>query len=469
MGRLNAPAVWDARPIVACATGMAQNTALALIRLSGFGELGEVAKFFAAPMGAALKLKPRRAVFCHLLEGSRVIDQVVVTYFAGPASFTGENLLEISVHGNLVNIERVLDLFTASGTARLALPGEFSFRALKNQKISLPEAEGLDLFLHASSKGVLDQGAKLMGGALSRAYLELRESFVRLRAALELALDFLPDVGEVAAQESFVQAMQDFSARLGALERRSRGSLREITAPDMVIVGRPNAGKSTLFNRLLHEARSIVSSEAGTTRDYVSESVSWGGIEFRLIDTAGIRKTSHGVERQGVERSVALARSAFFSILLVDPAGAQAGELGALAGIPFDLLLWSHMDQPPAQEWPSSLQGLRWHHYGHVALLEGEPRGEVVLREGPLQWPPAPLGPQGLGAIGEMVAQKYRKLLARDEILVPRQRALIRQCWERFGQFRRVVENERDMAIVGVGGPGGGGGGGGVDWFDQHG
>ena len=376
-----------------------------------------------------------------------MIDQVVVTYFKGPASFTGENLLEISVHGNLVNIERVLDLFTASGTARLALPGEFSFRALKNQKISLPEAEGLDLFLHASSKGVLDQGAKLMGGALSRAYLELRESFLRLRATLELALDFLPDVGEVAARERFVRAMQDFSARLGALERRSRGSLREIMAPDMVIVGRPNAGKSTLFNRLLQQGRSIVSSEAGTTRDYVSEAVSFEGVEFRLIDTAGIRKTSHGVERQGVERSVELARSAFFSILLVDPSEAESGELGALAGIPFDLLLWSHMDQS-LKEWPQSLDGLRWHHYGHVALLEGESQGEMVLREGPLQWPPAPLGPQGLGAMGKMAAQKYRKLLARDEILVPRQRALIGQCWERFGEFQRVVEDEGDMAVV---------------------
>ena len=216
-------------------------------------------------------------------------------------------------------MERILKLFVSSGCCRLAKPGEFSYRALKNNKMTLPEVEGLDIFLNATSKGVLDQGMKLMGGEMTKAYLDLRSSFCQLRASLELSVDFLEDVGEEAAKKSFNSSLRDFSLKLFKLYRRTLSPLRSITTPEIVLVGKPNTGKSSLFNALLQETRSIVSPEEGTTRDYVSEYVTFQEIQFRLIDTAGIRETSSQIEREGIFKTLDLISHAFFKVLLVNP------------------------------------------------------------------------------------------------------------------------------------------------------
>ena len=430
---------YDDGPIVACSTGLAQNTAIALIRLSGLDELGSLGKFFSP-----LPQRPREATTCHILDGKKVLDQVVLTFFAAPHSYTGENLLELSVHGNLVNVQRILDLFTSSGTFRLAAPGEFTYRALKNDKITLSEVEGLDLFLNAPSKGVLDQASKLMGGELTRAYLGLRESFLALKACLELSLDFLQDVGEQAAKQNFDRALADFSHRLQALYHRTRSSLQSIIVPDIVLVGRPNVGKSSLFNRFLHHSRSIVSAEEGTTRDYVSEYISLKDIQFRLIDTAGVREALGGVEREGITRSIELIERAFFKILLINPDTFNLEELAPLKDIPFDLLLLTHADMTSQrQDIP-----LNYRNYGYISLKSGsiEP-GEVEIKSGSIE-PSGPIGPKGLTTLEKLITSKYLKLLENDEILIPRQRALIQQSAQKLDAFQKLVASESDIAVI---------------------
>ena len=439
----------DHRPIVACSTGQMQNTAIALIRLSGFKDFSELDGFFSGPIGPLSSPPPRTACFCQLMEGGKALDQVLLTYFKAPHSFTGENLLELGVHGNQLNIQRILELFTSSGTFRLAKPGEFTYRALKNKKISLCEVEGLDLFLNAPSKGVLDQAAKLMGGELTLAYLDLRKSFLKLKASVELSMDFLEDVGEKAARESFFLCLEDFSAQLSSLERKTRSPISAITSPDIVLVGRTNAGKSSLFNRFLQESRSIVSSEEGTTRDYISEFISLHDIQFRLIDTAGLRKTEQSVERQGMAKSVQLIQKAFFKILLINPDTFSLKELAPVKDIHFDLILLTHADREGqsrrAGDFPFFCD-----HYGPISLQTGPiGPGEVEIKSGPI----GPLeisrrGPQKIGSIERLVVGKYLKLLKEDEILIPRQRCLIQGSHSKLKKFQHLIEQESDMAII---------------------
>ena len=441
-------ALLDSRPIVACSSGPLQNSAIALIRLSGFNDFNELAHFFTGPMGPLSPLKVREAVFCHLVQGTKVLDQVVLTYFKAPRSFTGENLLELGVHGNQVNIQRILELFTLSGSFRLAQPGEFTYRALKNNKMSLSEAEGLGLFLNAPSKGVLDQAAKLMGGELTQAYLDLRSRFLKLKASVELSLDFLMDVGAGEAEKNFSLCLLDFAAKLSALQRRTQAPLSAITSPDIVLAGRPNTGKSSLFNRFLQQSRAIVSPQEGTTRDYISEHISLEDIQFRLIDTAGIRQTEQSIEQEGIRKSVKLIQQAFFKILLINPDTFAVEELAPFKGIHFDLVLLSFADRK-RQGWMPLNLPLNYHYYGHISLESGsiEP-GKMVLRSGPIEPLAGPIRPRSLATMEKIIADKYLKLLKEDEILVPRQRALIRECFVELEQFQKLVAEERDMAII---------------------
>ena len=140
--------LYDDQPIIACSTGRESNTAIALIRISGIESPEQLKVFFSKDIS---KIKPRFATYLDIVEGKEVIDSIVLTYFKGPQSYNGENILELAVHGNQLNINRILDLFTKKAGLRLAKPGEFTYRALKNKKLSLSQVEGLDLLLNANS------------------------------------------------------------------------------------------------------------------------------------------------------------------------------------------------------------------------------------------------------------------------------------------------------------------------------
>ncbi|MCY4643643.1 MAG: GTP-binding protein [Bacteriovoracales bacterium] len=444
----------DDAPIAACSSGLGRRCAVSLIRLSGFQDLDDLAPFltFGTPFPEG-----RRAVLCDLVDGDKTLDRVLFTHFKAPHSFTGENVAEIGVHGNVINVERILDVLTSKGPFRLAKAGEFSYRALKNGKISLSEAEGLDLFFHSSSKDVLDRATKLMGGELSSAYRDLRTTFLELQGALELSMDFLEDVGEEGAQRQWLLAKENFSSRLKALAQRFGAPLSKLLSPDIVLLGPPNSGKSSLFNRFLQTSRSIVSPTEGTTRDYVSEAIFIRGTEFRLIDTAGIREGGEEIEKEGMERSMALAAKAFFKILLIDPRRLTSYELKPFEKVHFDLVLLTHADLP--EDWAPLSLPLDFAHFAPICLKAGpiEP-GKIEIQTAPIEPPPStgsieplpngPIGPRSLKALEDMIVNKYLKLLENNDILVPRQRELITKALARWNDFEKLTIQEKDPAIL---------------------
>ena len=185
--------VFDDLPIIACSTGLSENTAIGLIRISGFTSLDILKPFFNYDISL---LKPNYVKHCKIVFDNIFYDDVVITYFKGPKSYNGENILEISVHGNTINIKRIIELFISNSTIRQAHNGEFTYRALANGKLTLSQVEGLDALLNATNSSMLDQGLDLLHGSLYQRYLELASEFKKLRSNIELNIDFLEDIGE---------------------------------------------------------------------------------------------------------------------------------------------------------------------------------------------------------------------------------------------------------------------------------
>ena len=333
--------LYDDNPIVACSSGNTSNCAIAVIRFSGFNNLNIFSKFLSIPVA---KIKPRKAHFCDLIYEEQLIDQVVAVFFKGPNSYNGENVLELSVHGNVLNVDRILDLFINNAGFRLAYPGEFSYRALKNKKLNLSQVEGLDLLLNANSNFSLQQGFSLMSGSLQKSYLDLHEKYLNHRSSVELSIDFLEDIGEQEGNRQLFESFSNLMKSINKLCDRIKGDSAKLLNPEIVLVGQPNSGKSTFFNALLGEERSIVTNIAGTTRDFISETVHLEGVNFRLIDTAGIRNSEDAIEMEGVKRALDLVANSFLKVLLVNPFEFNAKYFEILNGIQFDHIFITHSD-----------------------------------------------------------------------------------------------------------------------------
>jgi tRNA modification GTPase len=332
----------DNLPIIACSTGTQANTAIAVIRLSGFSSLIELQPFFSFSL---LKVKPRYSHLTNVIFNTQVFDNGLMVFFPQGESYTGENVLELSVHGNLLNIQRILDLFIQNAGFRDAHPGEFTYRALKNKNLSLSQVEGLDMLLNANSNLMLTQGLDILQGELHAQYLELYESFIKLKASIELSIDFSEDVGEEESRHLFLDSFIHFSDLLDALHVRTQGNLSSLLSPEVVLVGQTNAGKSSLFNLLVKQNRSIVSNIAGTTRDYISELIHIDGTNYKLVDTAGIRDSQDTIENIGIERAFEILERAFFRILIINPFETNPEYINKLHEFEFDLLLFSHWDK----------------------------------------------------------------------------------------------------------------------------
>ena len=207
--------------------------------------------------------------------------------FLAPNSFTGENLAELHVHGNPLNVKKIIELFSLKGF-RHAEPGEFSSRALRNKKLTLTQVEGLDLLIHAESEVALNQGLELIDGDLGKRYESLYDSYLNLRMMVEVLMDFSDDVGEEQASNNLKSAFQAFSKNLRHLASRCRSDFN-LLAPSIVIYGKPNQGKSTFFNHVLGDDRSLVYDQPGTTRDFISETLIFDDVKFKVFDTAGLR------------------------------------------------------------------------------------------------------------------------------------------------------------------------------------
>lgn len=273
--------------------------AIAMVRISGPDATAIIASIFRAPGKAP---SPRQAVFGKIHDGEEILDQVLLTTYQRPASFTGEDMAEITCHGGILLAARILETVLCSG-ARAAEAGEFSQRAFFNGKIDLTRAEAIMDIIRARTAPALRAAALQLEGRLGQEILILRDAVLEVVAHIEAWIDFPEEGIDPATGRQLlakIHAVLERTERLLSTADEGR-VLRE--GIRVAIVGLPNAGKSSLLNRLLGMDRAIVSEVPGTTRDTIEESACLRGILFRLTDTAGLRETSDPVEREGVARS----------------------------------------------------------------------------------------------------------------------------------------------------------------------
>ena len=310
--------------IAALSTPWGQS-ALAAVRVSGPGSLALLAPLFSP--AAALRAAPGHgAVHGHLLDparGGERIDEVLLVVYRAPRSFTGEEGAEIFTHGSPVIVRRVLDTLNRSGF-RPAGPGEFTLRAFLNGKLDLTQAEAVNELVRARTDRARALALHRLGGSIEGRVRALAGRLLEFLAAVEVSLDY-PDE-ELPAELPARPELEAFQAELEALAGTYRIGRLIQEGVSAVLAGRANAGKSTLFNRLLREERAIVSEEPGTTRDYLEGGLSLEGVPVRLFDTAGYREGGGEVEAEGQRRTDALVDSSQLVLYLVDAAGGLAPE-----------------------------------------------------------------------------------------------------------------------------------------------
>jgi tRNA modification GTPase len=275
--------------------------AIAVIRLSGPEAILIVNKVFR---GKDLTQQESHTIhFGTINDGTTVLDEVLVSLFVAPRSYTRENVVEISCHGSAYIIESIIKLLMRSG-ARAAKPGEFTLRAFLNGQLDLSQAEAVADLIASNSKASQQTALQQLRGGYSNQLHALREQLVQFASLVELELDFSEEDVEFANREQLKQLITDITRVIGRLIASFELGNAIKQGVNTVIAGRPNAGKSTLLNALLNEERAIVSHIPGTTRDTIEEVLNINGINFRLIDTAGIREATDTIEQIGVQRTM---------------------------------------------------------------------------------------------------------------------------------------------------------------------
>lgn len=310
--------------IVAIATPPGEG-AIGIIRLSGTDAITIAAGIFSKK---GLEQQPTHTIhFGKIVDNGVVIDEVVVSLFKNPKSYTGEDVVEISCHGSNYILQQVVSICLQHG-ARMAQAGEFTLRAFLNGKLDLTQAEAVaDLI--ASQSGTAHKAAMhTLRGGFSQDLKAMREQLIMFSALMELELDFSEEDVEFADRTRFYQLITELTnATQHLVNSFNLGNVIK-NGVSVAIVGKPNAGKSTLLNTLLNEERAIVSPIAGTTRDTIEETLNINGILFRLIDTAGIRDHSvDAIELQGIERSRDAMKKADIAVYLFDASTDQLDEL----------------------------------------------------------------------------------------------------------------------------------------------
>jgi len=340
--------------IVAPATPLGRS-ALAIVRIDG----PESGPMLAALSRAAMP-EVRQAVFTRLWwPGTEtLLDECVAVRYAAPHSFTGNDLVELTLHGNPLLVEQVIAACVTLG-ARMAEPGEFTERAVLNGKIDLVQAESIADLINARTTLQAKLSLSNLEGTLSRSAAAIRQTLLEVISRLEAALDFSEEGYEFitrdAAARQLGSALQQIVA-LGATARRGRATTAGLSA---VILGRPNAGKSTLLNRLVGSDRAIVTPIPGTTRDIVRETLEIGGLPVTLADTAGLRESSDVVEGIGIERARQAARTADLVLYLVDAVtGMTEEDRAELALLDSVLVVYTKTDLAVAVEGAHSISAV---------------------------------------------------------------------------------------------------------------
>lgn len=324
--------------------------AIGVIRLSGNDAITITNKVFK---GKDLTKQESHTIhFGTIRNGDKVVDEVLVSLFIAPKSFTKENVVEISCHGSPFILKQVIKVLLQNG-ARLAKAGEFTQRAFLNGQFDLAQAEAVADLINADSEASHEAALKQMRGGFSEQIKTLREELIHFASMVELELDFGEEDVEFADRDDLKKLINDLQAVIVKLiSSFDLGNVIKNGVPT-VIAGKPNAGKSTLLNALLNEEKAIVSDIAGTTRDFIEDEINLGGINFRFIDTAGLRETTDIIEAMGVKRTQEQMQKASLIIYMVDMANDELvdmhREINKLEnlGIPF-IVVGNKLDKAKA-------------------------------------------------------------------------------------------------------------------------
>lgn len=304
-----------------CAIATAPGGAIGIIRISGPKAISIADRIFR-PVGSTLSLSERKAytlAFGNIVNANNdVVDEVLVSIFRAPHSYTGENSVEISCHGSAYVLQQVMLLLTENGCSP-AGPGEFTQRAFLNGKMDLSQAEAVADLISSTNKATHDMAMSQLKGHFSNELADLRAHLLKLTSLLELELDFSDhEELEFADRSELYTLANDIHKRLLSLARSFEVGNALKNGIPVAIVGNTNVGKSTLLNHLLHEEKAIVSDVHGTTRDFIEDTTIINGIQFRFVDTAGIRDTDDVVENIGIERTYQKMQEAKIVLWLID-------------------------------------------------------------------------------------------------------------------------------------------------------
>ena len=301
--------------------------AIAIIRLSGDDAINKTDLFFKSKSGKKLTDCSGYSIsYGDLIEKDETIDEVVVSVYKAPHSYTGENVIEISCHGSNYIQQRILTLFTDAGV-RLASPGEFTLRAYLNNKKDLSQAEAVGDLIASESKEEHRVAMEQMRGGYSDEIEVLREKLIHFKSLIELELDFSEEDVEFADRSDLKTLLEELDSKLSSLiESFTYGNVIK-EGVTVTIAGKPNAGKSSLLNAIVNEDKAIVSNIPGTTRDTIEDVTTINGVKYRFIDTAGIRETSDEIESIGVARAKSKIDSSRILIYLFDRSDITEKEL----------------------------------------------------------------------------------------------------------------------------------------------
>lgn len=295
--------------------------AISLIRITGDDSFNIINKLLNKKIAETKNVWVRK-----LFDKSELVDEVVLTSFVAPASFTGENVVEIACHGGVLNTQRIINLIIKNG-ARMANKGEFSQRAFLNNKIDLIQAEGINDLIFAKNELALKIGVNNMSGVHNQSIINLKASLLDIISRIQVSIDY-PDYDDVEGSSipELTSVLSDINIEVNNLLKRSKMAIKNTNGIKTAIIGKTNVGKSSLLNALLNEDKAIVTDIHGTTRDIVTGEINLENISLNLIDTAGIRNTNDVVESLGIEKSFKMIDEAELVLFVVNKDSIEDNE-----------------------------------------------------------------------------------------------------------------------------------------------
>lgn len=291
-------------------------SSVGIIRISGKDSFKIIKKIFK-PKKENFKIEHQKIRYGHIIDNNEIIDEVLISFFKEPISFTRENVCEINCHGGTVILNRILNIVLKNG-ARMAEPGEFTKRAFLNGRIDLAQAEAVIDIINAKTEKCLKESQKQLEGVLSNKINEIENEILEILSDIEANIDYPEYDIEEVTNEKLIKNIESIKNKLEILEKSfdTGKILRE--GINIAIIGKPNVGKSSILNMLLREERAIVTDVAGTTRDTIEEYINIEGIPVKIIDTAGIRQSDNVVEKIGIEKSIEISKKADIILVVFD-------------------------------------------------------------------------------------------------------------------------------------------------------